>query len=204
LRDADNTNWKDFSNNQVASPLSLSHGSCYDAEVEYLKDRVLFLSTYAGGGKASTDVNMSMGSTSSTSYASQYVVNADYTSFIQYIYPTICGLQVNKDVSDLSYDSVIDLVSEDKDDPTENLVYNVAVPGRYSTINFNEKREGLTTGTGWENTDLYKTIYIKDCVGLATMLTFPNASTVVCQSSDYKINVGNNTEINMASCMKSV
>ena len=204
LRDADNTNWKDFSNNQVASPLSLSHGSCYDAEVEYLKDRVLFLSTYAGGGKTSTDVNMSMGSTSSTSYASQYVVNSDYTSFIQYVYPTIGGLQINSDVSYLSYDSVIDLVSEDKDDPTENLVYNVAVPGNYSSINFSEKREGLTIGTGWENTDLYKTIYIKDCIGLDTMLTFPKASTIICQSSDYKINVGVNTEISMASCMKAV
>ena len=204
LRESDSKNWKDFSNNQVASPLSLSHGSCYDAEAEYLKDRILFLSTYAGGGKTSTDVGIRLGSTSSTSYASQYVVNSDYTSFIQYLYPTICGLQINSEESSLNYDSVIDLVSEDKNDPTENLVYNVAVPGNYISINFNEKREGLTTGTKWENTDLYRTVYIKNCVGVDDVLTFPNANTVICQSSEYKINVGENTEIKVSDYMKAV
>jgi hypothetical protein len=37
--------WNNFNNNKVLYPVSLSHGSCLEAEIEFLRDRVLLLST---------------------------------------------------------------------------------------------------------------------------------------------------------------
>jgi hypothetical protein len=61
--------WKDFTNNKVKNPVSLSHGSCLEAEIEYLRDRVLFLSTYTDTAKKSTDVSITLAGGSALSTA---------------------------------------------------------------------------------------------------------------------------------------
>ena len=58
--------WKDFTNNKVYDPVSLSHGSCLEAEIEYLRDRVLLLSTYTNTAKNSTDTNILLNGGSAT------------------------------------------------------------------------------------------------------------------------------------------
>jgi len=91
LTDINDKSWKDFSNNQVYNPLSLSHGSCYDAEVEYLKDRLLMLSSYTNKGKPNSDVSINLSGGSQESGEKQYSFDIKYVSFIQYWYPQFAG-----------------------------------------------------------------------------------------------------------------
>ena len=201
LKNAKSTSWKDFSNNQVKNPLSLSHGSCYDAEVEYLRDRVLMLSSYSGSGKQNTDVYMNLSGGSQESGEKTYTFDTIYTSFIQYIYPQIAGRQISKELSHLKYDSLIDLLYLDNPD----LIYNVVTPGKYCDLNISFNQSGLTTSARWESTDLYKTIWIKQGTStLVDFIKFPNASTVICQDSDFILTKGLSDEIKVSDYLGSV
>jgi hypothetical protein len=156
-RSSKSKNWADFSNNQVHNPLSLSHGSCYDAEVEFLKDRLLLLSTYTNSGKPTTDTSINLKGGSQESGSEFYHLILNYTSFIQYIYPTILGRHMEKGKSFLDFDPIIDKLSANKLD----VVYNIAVPNKEHQLELQISLTGLTTSLKWENTDLYKTVFIE-------------------------------------------
>jgi hypothetical protein len=66
----------------VQNPVSLSHGSCLEAEVEYLRDRVLLLSTYTNTAKNKTDKGILLNGGSATTQGSEVTIVTDYTSFI--------------------------------------------------------------------------------------------------------------------------
>jgi hypothetical protein len=76
------SSWQDFNNNKVWNPVSLSHGSCLEAEIEYLRDRVLLLSTYTNKAKNKTDKGILLNGGSATTQGSEVTIATDYTSFI--------------------------------------------------------------------------------------------------------------------------
>ncbi len=201
LAKINNKSWKDFSNNQVYNPLSLSHGSCYDAEVEHLKDRLLMLSSYVNKGKPNSDSSINLAGGSQESGEQKYSFSINYVSFIQYWYPQFAGRQISKEISHLNYDPIIDELYSDK----LNLVYDLNVPNRTSDLNIEFEQSGLTTGIKWESTDLYKTIQIiEGTEQLTDLFNFPNASTVICQDSNFNINKGQAFEIKASNYLKSV
>lgn len=186
LRDSSNSNWKDFNNNKVAYPLSLSHGSCYDAEVEYLRDRILLLSSYAGEGKKSTDKYISFSAISSDSTNIFYELNTEYVSFIQYVYPTINGELMSKEVSSMEFDTILNKVYN-----KASIVYNIVVPNTENELSSSWSQDGLTTAPTWDSVDLYRTVKInKGSEKISDFLDFPNASTIICQDSDYQFSKG--------------
>lgn len=185
--------WIDFSNNQVTHPLSLSHGSCYDAEVEYLRDRILLLSSYTNSGKYASDVKITLTGGSQESGEKQYDIKTEYTSFIQHYYPTINGKQIGKDKSHVNFDPIIDLLSNGIKEP---LVYNINVPGETTELSTSFSQSTLTNTPYWESTDLYKTVYIKSGTdSFTSFLEFPNANTIICQDVNYNVILGSSEEI---------
>lgn len=200
-RSSKSKNWVDFSNNQVYNPLSLSHGSCYDAEVEFLKDRLLLLSTYTNSGKPTTDTAINLKGGSQESGSEFYHLILNYTSFIQYIYPTILGRHMEKDESFLNFDPIINKLSANKLD----VVYNIAVPNKEHQLELQISLTGLTTSLKWENTDLYKTVFIEQGLNeVAEFLRFPNASTVICTDSQYLVTTGASQQIDVSDYMPAI
>ena len=95
----------------------------------------------------------------------------------------INNTSLKKSYSDIMFDPIIDKLYDKND-----LVYNMAVPGKSSELNTSFTQGGLTIAARWENTDLYKTIKINSGTDLFTdFLKFTNASTVICQNPDYII-----------------
>lgn len=199
--------WKDFSNNKVQNPVSLSHGSCLEAEIEYLRDRVLLLSTYTNTAKNQTDTNITLDGGSATTQGSQITIASEYTSFIQYIYPIINNISSTKEVTDLNYDPLLDYVSWNKDGYYNKigLVYDIALPNKPSDISVTFTTSSLTTNSYWTSTDLYRTIHITSGTeSFSQLFAFPNASTVISQDPNYQIYSAESKEINVVDYLESI
>lgn len=200
--------WKDFTNNKVYDPVSLSHGSCLEAEIEYLRDRVLLLSTYVNKAKNQTDTSILLNGGSATTSGSEIEITADYTSFIQYIYPIINNIASTKFVTGIQYDPILDYVNWDNSvgDYTKNpLVYNVALPNEETTLSVKFASSGLTSNSYWTSTDLYRTINIKSGTNAFSQLfKFPNASTVISQDPAYVIEISESKEVEVVDYLESV
>ena len=202
------SSWKDFNNNKVTDPVSLSHGSCLEAEVEYLRDRVLLLSTYVNKAKNKTDVGIQLKGGSATTQGSEIVISSDYTSFIQYIYPIINNISSSKETTGLDYDPLIDVMKYNRNTggyDKIDLVYNVALPNEPVDMNVKFATSGLTTNSYWTSTDLYRTIWIKrGTEAFSSLFAFPNASTVISQDSAYKIDITEGKEIEVVESLESI
>lgn len=200
--------WKDFTNNKVYDPVSLSHGSCLEAEIEYLRDRVLLLSTYVNKAKNQTDTSILLNGGSATTSGSEIEIKADYTSFIQYIYPIINNIASTKFVTGMQYDPILDYVNWDNSisDYTKNpLVYNIALPNEETTLSVKFASSGLTSNSYWTSTDLYRTINIKSGTNAFSQLfKFPNASTVISQDPSYIIEISESKEVEVVDYLESI
>lgn len=198
--------WKDFSNNKVQNPVSLSHGSCLEAEVEYLRDRVLLLSTYTNTAKNQTDTSIKLDGGSATTQGSQINIASEYTSFIQYIYPIINNISSTKEVTDLNYDPLLDYVSWNGDGYNKiGLVYDIALPNKPLDISVTFTTSSLTTNSYWTSTDLYRTIHITSgAESFSQLFDFPNASTVISQDPNYQIYSAESKEINVVDYLESI
>ena len=200
--------WKDFTNNQVKYPVSLSHGSCLESEIEYLRDRVLMLSTYVSGAKNKTEESISFTGGSSESGIKSVDINTKYTSFIQYNYPTVGVGTVTKSDSLLQYDSILKYLYYNSNDASYDrvsLVEDIVIPNETVNLNIRYNTEALTGGSGWENTDLYKTIHITSGTDVfGGFLNFPNASTVICQDSSYKIDNTLNGTLDVVNYLENI
>jgi hypothetical protein len=53
-----------------------------EAEIEYLRDRVLLLSTYTNSAKNQTDTNILLNGGSATTSGREVTISTSYTSFI--------------------------------------------------------------------------------------------------------------------------
>lgn len=200
--------WKDFTNNKVYDPVSLSHGSCLEAEIEYLRDRVLLLSTYTNTAKNSTDTSILLNGGSATTQGSEIVITADYTSFIQYIYPIVNNIPSSKNYTGLDYDPLLDYMSWNTDTSNYNnidLVYNIALPNEPLDLSVKFASSGLTSNSYWTSTDLYRTIHIKKGTNAFSQLfSFPNASTVISQDPAYQIEISESKEVDIVDYLESI
>ena len=200
--------WKDFTNNKVYDPVSLSHGSCLEAEIEYLRDRVLLLSTYTNTAKNKTDVSILLNGGSATTQGSEITISSDYTSFIQYIYPIINNIPSSKNYTGMDYDPLLDYMSwntEESDYNNIDLVYNIALPNEPLDVSVKFTSSGLTTNAYWTSTDLYRTINIKSGTeAFSQMFAFPNASTVISQDPAYKIEISESKEVDVVDYLESI
>ena len=205
--DGNHKSWKDFTNNQVVYPVSLSHGSCLESEVEYLRDRVLLLSTYVNGSKNVTNESISFAGGSAESGNKLVNIETDYTSFISYNYPNIGTGYVQKGNSLLKYDTIIDNLYYDSnmDYKKVSLIDGIVIPGEEVTLSLKYDMEALTLASQWSNTDLYKTVCIKSGTKFFNeFLNFPNASTVICQDSDYRINNTSNETLDIVDYLENI
>ena len=200
--------WKDFTNNKVYDPVSLSHGSCLEAEIEYLRDRVLLLSTYTNTAKNKTDSSILLNGGSATTQGSEIIISSDYTSFIQYIYPIINNIPSSKNYTGMDYDSLLDYMSwntEKADYDNIDLIYNIAMPNEPLDISVKFESSGLTSNSYWTSTDLYRTIYIKSGTNsFSQLFSFPNASTVISQDPDYKIEISESKEVDIVNYLENI
>ena len=202
------SSWKDFNNNKVQNPVSLSHGSCLEAEIEYLRDRVLLLSTYTNKAKNKTDKSILLNGGSATTQGSEVTIATDYTSFVQYIYPIINNIPSSKTYTGLQYDPLLDYMSWNTDESDYNkidLVYNIALPNEPMDISVKFSTSGLTSNSYWTSTDLYRTIWIKSGTNsFSQLFSFPNASTVISQDPAYKIEVAESKEVDVVNHLESI
>lgn len=200
--------WKDFTNNKVYDPVSLSHGSCLEAEIEYLRDRVLLLSTYTNTAKNKTDNSILLNGGSATTQGSEVIISADYTSFIQYIYPIINNIPSAKNYTGMDYDPLLDYMSWNTAESDYNnigLIYNIAMPNEPLDISVKFASSGLTSNSYWTSTDLYRTIRIKSGTNsFSQLFSFPNASTVISQDPDYKIEISESKEVDVVDYLESI
>jgi hypothetical protein len=202
------SSWKDFNNNKVWNPVSLSHGSCLEAEIEYLRDRVLLLSTYTNKAKNKTDKSILLNGGSATTQGSEVTIATDYTSFIQYIYPIINNIPSSKIYTGLQYDPLLDYMSWNTDISDYNkidLAYNIALPNEPMGISVKFSTSGLTSNSYWTSTDLYRTIWIKSGTNsFSQLFSFPNASTVISQDPAYKIEIAESKEVDVVNHLESI
>lgn len=201
--------WKDFSNNKVKNPVSLSHGSCLEAEIEYLRDRVLLLSTYVNKAKNKTDVEITLDGGSSTTAGRTVNIETDYTSFIQYIYPIINNIPSSKDHTSIDYDPLLGYMKwireESRYDDTPDIVYNIAMPNEPVDTSISFVTSSLTVQGYWTSTDLYRTIWIKNGTdAFSSLFKFPNANTVISQDPKYNIVIAEGKEIEAVDYLESV
>ena len=199
--------WADFNNNKVANPVSLSHGSCLEAEIEYMRDRVLLLSTYTNTAKKETDTGILLSGGSATTQGKEVTISSEYTSFVQYIYPIINNIQSFKTTTGLQYDPLLDYVSWNNvnDYNKIDLIYNVALPNESLDMSVTFTHSPLTTQAYWTSTDLYRTIHIKSGTeAFGSLFSFPNASTVISQDSAYNISIAENKEIEVVNYLEGI
>jgi hypothetical protein len=200
--------WQDFNNNKVQDPVSLSHGSCLEAEVEYLRDRVLLLSTYTKTGESKTDTSIKLAGGSALSAGSLANIQTTYTSFIQYVYPLINNINAADNVPMVTYDSILDYIHYDSsinDYKKCDLVWDMSIPNSATDLNVSFVVSSLTSEYYWTSTDLYRTVWINEGTGLfTTLFNFPNANTAICQKADYKIESKENAEITVVDYLQSV
>lgn len=199
--------WEDYNNNKVANPVSLSHGSCLEAEIEYLRDRVLLFSTYTNQAKKETDVGILLSGGSATTQGKEVTIASKYTSFVQYIYPIINNIQSHKTTTSLQYDPLLDYVSWNNinDYNKIDLAYDIALPNDPLDMSVTFTHSPLTTQAYWTSTDLYRTIHITSGTeAFGSLFSFPNASTVISQDPSYNISISENKEIEVVEHLEGI
>lgn len=207
LRDNTISKLSGFGNNNVSTPLSLSHGSCYESEVQFVTDRFKFL-----GGLTQTlpalrgqfPIN-SAGSGSSGSKF-KFEGNArfiDYAGPGAYIIPS-GGTPIPKQlIQNTKEESIIknyDLLIENLSSlgiPTilQGIVYpdskiNSATSEIIKKYHFNSGDVDGLMGLNLADADLYKEIEITNGLEVTqTLLPFTNAAVVTLDGSSQNYNV---------------
>lgn len=188
-----------YVNNSVTNPLSLSHGSGYEGEVQFLKDRLLLLATLTGQGSGLQTDTQSLVTVGSGEGNEQFTVTGN-AKYINYFYPNYMTASSNyslilKDansVETLKYDPLLDNLNifpvsgdivYDK-----TIVKSLSVPDTVYPISMS----GPTlTGFAISNTSKYK--YLEITSGLGFLTSLPKLNSVAYFIADgsktgYKIN----------------
>ena len=190
-----------YENNSVANPLSLSHGSSYEGEVQFLKDRLLLLSTLTKEGFGLQTSSQSLVSEGTGGSGESFTVRGN-AKYINYFYP---NYYTGTNFSLMLKDTRSSLISCDtlfnnqyvfpNSEYDKTVINSIAVPGEMYPITL----IGPTlTGFAIYNTNLYKQIEITEGLDhLNTMVTFKNAAyvTIDGNTAHYKIL---NSEIKMS------
>lgn len=207
LRDNTVAKLSGFGNNNVSTPLSLSHGSCYESEVQFVTDRFKFL-----GGLTQTLASLrgqfpvnSAGSGSSGSKF-KFEGNArfiDYAGPGAYIIPsgsTPIPKQLIQNTKEESLIKNYDLLIENLSSlgiPTilQGIVYpdskiNFATSEIIKKYHFSSGDIDGLMGLNLADADLYKEIEITNGLEVTqTLLPFTNAAVVTLDGSSQNYNV---------------
>ena len=183
-----------YVNNSVKNPLSLSHGSSYEGEVQFLKDRLLLLATLTNQGSGLQTSNQTLVN-KGTGGDDEFLTLTGNAKYINYFYPNyITATNYNLLLSDantietLSYDSLLDNTYLFPSTYDNTLTGSISVPDVVYPI---ELSGTVLTGTSISNSDQYK--YIEITSGLAylgSLVSFPNAAYVIIDGikTNYSIN----------------
>ena len=183
-----------YVNNSVKNPLSLSHGSSYEGEVQFLKDRLLLLATLTkqGSGLQTSNQTMVNKGTGGDDVNLTVTGNAKY---INYFYPNYTtannyNLLLTKANTreTLNYDSLLDITYLFPSSYDRSIIGSISVPNTLYPIELNGT---VLTGTSLSNSDQYKYIEITSGLEyLGSMVSFPNAAYVTIDGvkTKYSIN----------------
>lgn len=183
-----------YVNNSVKNPLSLSHGSSYEGEVQFLKDRLLLLATLTNQGSGLQTSNQTLVN-KGTGGDDEFLTLTGNAKYINYFYPNyITATNYNLLLSDantletLNYDSLLDNTYLFPSTYNNILTGSISIPDVIYPI---ELSGTVLTGTSISNSDQYKYIEITSGLGyLGSLVSFPNAAYVIIDGvkTNYSIN----------------
>lgn len=186
---------KDYVNNSVKDPLSLSHGSNYEGELQFLQDRLLLLATLTGQGSGLQTSSQSLVN-SGTGEGDQLFTVKGRAKYINYFYPNYMtassnySLILNKaNKNNIAYDSLLDsqyLFPDDKYNKT--VVGSISIPDKVYDIQL----IGPTlTGFAISNSNQYKYLEITEGLNhLTSLISLKGVAylTIDGVKTGYKIN----------------
>ena len=187
-----------YVNNSVKNPLSLSHGSSYEGEVQFLNDRLLLLATLTGTGSGLQTNSQSLVNVGTPEGNVQFTVKGK-AKYINYFYPNYTNASnyslILNDANTretLKYDSLIDNlnifptsgnITYDK-----TIVKSLSVPDVVYPITLTG---GSLTGFAISNANQYKQIEITEGLDyLASLLSLNSVAylTIDGSKANYRIN----------------
>ena len=183
-----------YVNNSVKDPLSLSHGSSYEGEVQFLQDRLLLLATLTDEGSGLQKSAQSLVN-SGTGEGNQLFTVKGNAKYINYFYPnyltasnnyTLILNDANK--GKIDYEPMIDnlnIFPNDKYDKT--IINSISVPGELYPISLT----GPTlTGFALTNSDQYKYLEITEGLeNLVSLMSLSSASYLIIDGAKTKYKI---------------
>lgn len=172
-----------YVNNSVKNPLSLSHGSSYEGEVQFLKDRLLLLATLTGKGSGLQTNSQSLVNVGTPEGNVQFTVQGN-AKYVNYFYPNYTNasnyslILSNANTREtLKYDELLDNIllfpeaGELKYDKT--VIKSLSIPDVLYPISITG---GSLTGFALSNADKYK--YLEITSGLNYLSSLPSLNSV--------------------------
>ena len=165
-----------YANNSVSDPLSLSHGSNYEGEIQFLKNRLLLLAslTSTASGIQSTEQSFANTGTGDGSVTLTVSGNAKYLDYFYPNYRTSENLSLllseqNPDgVDGVDYDDLFSNPSVFPNASDKIIVQSLAIPGKAYPFTFSGQK---LTGVNLSNIDKYG--YLEVTQGLQFLGTLP-------------------------------
>lgn len=183
-----------YVNNSVKNPLSLSHGSSYEGEVQFLKDRLLLFATLTNQGAGLQTSNQTLVN-EGTGGKDEFLELTGNAKYINYFYPNYITsknynlLLSNANTRDtLNYDSLLQNTSLFPSTYNNTLTGSISVPDVVYPIKLSS---AVLTGTSISNSDQYKYIEITSGLKyLTSLVSFHNAAYVIIDGvkTNYSIN----------------
>ena len=183
-----------YVNNSVKDPLSLSHGSSYEGEVQFLQDRLLLLATLTGEGSGLQKSAQSLVN-AGTGEGDQLFTVKGNAQYINYFYPNYLTASSNytlilKDANkeNIDYDPMIDNLNIFPNDKYDKTVINsISVPNTLYPISLT----GPTlTGFAISNSNQYKYLEITEGLDhLVSLMSLSSAAYLIIDgaTTNYRI-----------------
>lgn len=163
-----------YANNSVSDPLSLSHGSNYEGEIQFLRNRLLLLAslTSTGTGIQKTEQTFS---NKGTGDGSAMLTVSGVAKYLDYFYPNYrtsenLSLLLSEQnlTGEMQYDSLFASPTVFPNVTDKIIVQSIAVPGKTYPFSFSGQK---LTGVNLSNIDKYE--YLEITEGLQNLGTLP-------------------------------
>lgn len=163
-----------YANNSVSDPLSLSHGSNYEGEIQFLKNRLLLLAslTSTGTGIQKTEQTFS---NKGTGDGSAMLTVSGVAKYLDYFYPNYrtsenLSLLLSEQnlTGEMQYDSLFKSSTVFPNITDKIIVQSIAVPGNPYSFSFSGQK---LTGVNLSNIDKYE--YLEITEGLQNLGSLP-------------------------------
>lgn len=187
-----------YVNNSVANPLSLSHGSAYEGEVQFLNDRLLLLATLTGYGSGLQVNQQSLVSAGTGEGNIQFNVKGK-AKYTDYFYPNYLAASSNyvlilnnaNTQEIINYDSMLNsqyILPNSEFNKT--IIGSLAVPG--DPMYTLDLTGPTLTGFALSNSNKYKYLEITEGLDyLRSLLSLNSAAYLIIDGvkTNYKINI---------------